>query len=182
MPPTQVSTGVIADNAVTPAKLATDAVETVKIKDANVTQAKLASGVATTGPAFSAYNGGTQSISATTNTKVTLSSEDYDTANCFDSSSNYRFTPNVAGYYYISAAAYFQGTGIVVLNLYKNGSIFRELGRDNGGAATLGGSTLVYLNGTTDYIELYCYSQNSNTLGSSAAAYLWMNGHLARAA
>ncbi len=40
-----ITAGDIADGSITAAKLATDAVETVKIKDANVTLAKLAAGI-----------------------------------------------------------------------------------------------------------------------------------------
>lgn len=68
-----------------------------------VTQGMLASGVAATGPAFSAYPSAQQNpVTVNTWVKVTLNAEEYDTANCFDSTTNYRFTPNVAGYYHLT--------------------------------------------------------------------------------
>lgn len=52
------------------------------------------------GPAFSAYRGGpNQALTTGTYTKVQLNIEEFDTNNNFDSSTNYRFTPTVAGYY-----------------------------------------------------------------------------------
>jgi len=59
-------------------------------------------------PAFVAYyNTGGSGTLITTNTwtKVPFNTEVYDTANCFDTT-NYRFTPSVAGYYQINATAY----------------------------------------------------------------------------
>ena len=34
-----------------------------------------------------------------TNTKIVFNAKEFDTANAFDSTTNYRFTPQVAGYY-----------------------------------------------------------------------------------
>jgi hypothetical protein len=52
------------------------------------------------GPAFNAIRVGNQTVSASTYTKVTYTAENFDTNNCFASST---FTPNVAGYYFITA-------------------------------------------------------------------------------
>ena len=57
----------------------------------------------TGGPAFSAWQNGNNNISNQTSTKVTLNNKEFDTANCFDATTNYRFTPNVAGYYQINS-------------------------------------------------------------------------------
>ena len=120
----------------------------------------------TAAPAFSAYRSGSaQSISSNTYVKVQLNTEDFDTANCFDSSTNYRFTPTVAGYYQIngsivpdSSSSF--GNGLYVV-IYKNGSSYRTSGIQNTVAPTasiVSVSAVVYCNGTTDYIELYGYS------------------------
>jgi hypothetical protein len=56
------------------------------------------------GPAFRAFrNTSAQSVTAATWTKVQLNGETFDTATCFDSTTTYRFTPNVAGYYSLLA-------------------------------------------------------------------------------
>ena len=44
-------------------------------------------------PAFEAQLTSTQSISNSTDTKVQFDTEVFDTDNCFDNSTNYRFTP-----------------------------------------------------------------------------------------
>ena len=52
------------------------------------------------GPTFSVYRNTTeQSVTSNVATKIQFNAEEFDTANCFDSTTNYRFTPNVAGYY-----------------------------------------------------------------------------------
>ena len=52
-------------------------------------------------PAFFATLSADQSISDTTAAKVQINNEIYDTANAYDNSSNYRFTPQTAGKYII---------------------------------------------------------------------------------
>jgi hypothetical protein len=145
-------------------------------------------------PAFSAYVGTTQNISATTWTKMQFNTENFDTANCFDSTTNYRFTPTVAGYYLISGMAYLNSTGNNPpggnIGIYKNGSLYIQstIYVPSPTAQVAGGSTataVVYLNGTTDYIEFYVYfiAGGSGTYkldGSSALNYC--SGCLIRAA
>ena len=132
-------------------------VGTTYLADASVTQAKLATGVAGTGPAFSAYMSTNAAFTSATTTKVTLDVENYDTASCFSSS---RFTPNVAGYYQINAAIRVTGTGVTAqAQIYKNGSQ-ESLGVYTGATSALMFavvSCVVYLNGSTDYVELYGY-------------------------
>ena len=49
-------------------------------------------------PAFSAYQGTAQSVTSGVYTKIAFTVENFDTANAFDSTTTYRFTPLVAGY------------------------------------------------------------------------------------
>jgi hypothetical protein len=116
------------------------------------------------GPAFSAYVGSNQSVSNSTFTKVAINTEEFDTASCFDTST-YRFTPNVAGYYQVSGIVSV-GTSAITAGLsaiYKNGSRYKDgssLGGISGSSFTFLASqvsALIYMNGTTDYIELYAY-------------------------
>jgi hypothetical protein len=109
-------------------------------------------------PAFSAYPSGTQNVTATTWTKVTLDTEEFDTNSNFASN---RFTPTVAGYYQISGAVLCTSTSVnptgVGSAIYKNGSSYKASTLYTGttliGSATV--SAIVYLNGSTDYVELY---------------------------
>jgi hypothetical protein len=162
------------------------------INSGNIVQA---SGAA---PAFSAYAGTTVAISSSTWTKVTLSSEIYDTANAFDSSTNYRFTPQVAGYYHISAGARVEAVNAnnKVLGIYKNGSVLYTTDTYTPSSVTYNPSYMpitiaatIYLNGSTDYIELYGYSNGTSTAisgglgGTNTAPWgTYMTGFLARSA
>lgn len=125
------------------------------------------------GPAFSAYATATQGVSNGVSTKVILGLENFDTANCFDSTTNYRFTPNVAGYYQINGAIY--GTSVAnytvscIASIYKNGSAylggaFANTQGATGSNAASSVCALIYMNGTTDYVELYAYVAGSGTL------------------
>lgn len=116
------------------------------------------------GPAFSAYLSGQQSISSATWTKLTAGLEEFDTANCYDNSTNYRFTPNVAGYYQVNGAITLSASSgtktDATIAIYKNGSVSKR------GSYVIANTTsdvemivsaIIYLNGSTDYVELYGY-------------------------
>ena len=136
------------------------------------------------GPAFSAYNSVATSLSSGAFTKVGLQTEEFDTANCFDSTTNYRFTPNVAGYYQISAAIQMEVVKILVVSLAKNGSEYKR-GIYTNPNTTLSGSVsaLIYLNGSTDYVELWGYNGTAGATNTQVGQpYTWMTGFLARAA
>jgi hypothetical protein len=129
-------------------------------------------------PTFSAQTSTTRSISSATWTKMILNVENWDTANCYDNATNYRFTPNVAGYYQVNIAVD-GGTSTnqsqIVVSVYRNGSIYRA----GSNVVTAAGvsyaavvSSLVYLNGSTDYIEAYTYiGASSASFASSTATY-----------
>jgi hypothetical protein len=114
-------------------------------------------------PAFSAYLGSNQSATNVWQ-KVQINTEEYDTASCFDTT-NYRFTPNVAGYYQINASQIqSSSTNRMLLGLYKNGTIFKY-GTDYTTGSTIGVlSTTVYANGSTDFFEFWIFSGGSVTL------------------
>ena len=144
-------------------------------------------------PAFSAYNTGSQAISTATATKVTLQNEDFDTANCFDSTTNYRFTPNVAGYYQINGTIYISSTittHTCLALLYKNGSVYQSGAFQSTSTASTNAasqvSSVVYFNGTTDYIELWAYASIGGTGSLTNAGALGLqcqfSGSLVRAA
>jgi hypothetical protein len=133
-------------------------------------------------PAFSAYNSSAQTLSASTATKLQFQTEEFDTANCFDNATNYRFTPTVAGYY--QAGGGFGGgttqcTTIVVM--YKNGSLFKVLANSPSVNPASYGSALVYLNGTTDYIELYG-TLTTGQITLTGAANMYFQAVMVRAA
>jgi hypothetical protein len=163
------------------------------LPDASITQADLASGVAGSGPAFYARLSSSVTLSSSTNTKITFGTEVFDTASCYDTSTS-RFTPNVAGYYSISAALRLTGTSGACqfeLGIYKNGSLYVPSNVNTTGANDAGHpgiTALVYCNGTSDYLEIYANqnsttsatSQGSSNFGPALATYFC--GFLARAA
>lgn len=122
-------------------------------------------------PAFSASRGSDQTVTLGVETKILFANEQFDTNNCYDSTTNYRFTPNVAGYYQVNWAV----CGRVATTftsiysvLFKNGSFFQYSGELNATItantnATVTGSAVVYMNGTTDYLEVYGYLGGSGT-------------------
>jgi hypothetical protein len=123
-------------------------------------------------PAFSAYQSTLQSISASTFTKIQFQTEEFDTASAFDKDTNYRFTPQVAGYYQVnSAVALGAGTtGIVLVSIYKNGTEFKRgnIIVNSVSAATPVVSALIYLNGSTDYIETWLFQSSGTAINTAA--------------
>jgi hypothetical protein len=158
------------------------AVTSSYLLDASVTQAKLAAGVAGNGPAFSAYASGGQTL-GTAETKVQFNTEDWDTNSCFDTS-NYRFTPNVAGYYQITVSfSVGSFTGQTQPIIYKNGGVWMYGQYPNTSAATSNWTYLtglVYCNGSTDYVEAYAYC--SGTATTQANNFYKFQGVLVRTA
>ena len=136
-------------------------------------------------PAFSAYISATQSVTSGTDTKIAFNTEEFDTANAFDSTTNYRFTPQVAGYYQISIGLTGAGTAVtdVEIAIYKNGSYYKR-GMTQGSSNQVGMSVLMYLNGSTDYIEFYgtVVGASPSFYGANPPRYTWVTGYLARTA
>ena len=165
----------------------TNAVPTAAIQANAVTQAKLATGISGTGPAFSAYPSSNQNLTNNTWTKLQMNQEDFDTASCYDTT-NYRFTPNVAGYYQITGSTNFSAnaTNTRFLSIYKNGTIHKVLQvtvPNSINYMNIGGSCLIYFNGSTDYVELYALQNSGSTLATSAdQAEMYFQGALVRAA
>jgi len=117
-----------------------------------------------TGPAFNAYATSNASITQSTFTKVPLAAEFFDTDNNFDTST-YRFTPTKAGYYQVNVSTSLTTSGGRVINqIYKNGSSFCRVADSTSVTDySSAGSTLVYMNGSTDYLESYIYSTAVST-------------------
>lgn len=136
-------------------------------------------------PAFSAYASTGQSVTSSTFTKVTLNTEEFDTNSNFASS---RFTPTVAGYYQINGSSNAGGSASAItrsfVSLYKNGAENKR-GNDNDPSSSNGQSfvsSVLYMNGTTDYVELYIYITATSPATAGNIALTYLNGALVRAA
>lgn len=111
------------------------------------------------GPAVCAVANATQSVTSGVATKVTLATELFDTDSLFSSS---RFTPNVSGYYQVNGllrAVATNGT-IFFASIYKNGAEYTRGNQlaftsGNGNFQQLSVSDVIFMNGSTDYIELF---------------------------
>ena len=115
-------------------------------------------------PAFEAFLSATQSISDNTDTKIQFDSEVIDTDNCYDNSTNYRFTPTVAGKYFVYAKIRLQTNANTSLAhsevaIRKNNTPLIET-RNIQSANYLRADTptacgIIDMNGTTDYLEVF---------------------------
>lgn len=121
---------------------------------------------AVNGPAFKANKTSAQQVAPTnTNTKIAFNNEIYDSNGSYDPT-NARFLPTLAGWYwiYIRKFAQITGSGTCTLDIYKNGT--REIRVFYGPvttAAAMQGGSLVYFNGSTDYVEAFA-SNGAGTL------------------
>lgn len=139
----------------------------------------------TGGPAFSVSRGGAnQALTTGTVTKVQLNTEEFDTNNNFDNTTNYRFTPTVAGYYQISGSVGLTGTNTRILcAIYKNGTEYFRGVDASVNVSQVVVSGLVYFNGSTDYIELYTLGTFVGTSDiASGQKYTYLTGALVRGA
>lgn len=111
---------------------------------------------------FFATRGGTNQTVPSGNFTPVWTTELYDTNNFFDLATG-RFTPTIAGYYLISTNFY--GDQNFAWTIRKNAA---SLSGARYAAAEIGNlSTVVYLNGTTDYVDVVGY----NYAGGAATLY-----------
>lgn len=129
--------------------------------------------------AFKAYLSAAQTIPSAAVTKLNFDAVVFDTASGFDTAMG-QFRPSVAGYYQINGNLHINGGSFPVIQpiLLKNG-VSIAVGAYN----TAGGGTdnisnvndVVYLNGSSDYVELHAYTSNGGS-ASAAAAATFMSG------
>lgn len=149
-----------------------------------LTQTYFGANVAGNGPAFSAYQNSAQSLTANVVTKIQFQAEEFDTNNNFDSTTNYRFTPTVAGYYQITSDVAPLTGAYVYAAIYKNGSEYKRGAQNGSGGAYFYSASvtgLVYCNGSTDYIEIYALSTTAQTLTANSFQ-TYFQGAMVRAA
>ena len=129
----------------------------------------------TTSPvSFSAYAAVNQSVSSGVYTKVTLGGTDFNT-NADFSTANSRFTPSIAGLYLVVFSAQCAANAgtltAAYTSLYKNGVAYAYGATYDGTAITNfigGGFAFLIMNGTTDYVEMFCFVAGTSPLIYSA--------------
>jgi hypothetical protein len=116
-------------------------------------------------PAFEAYGSADQTgVADNTWTKINFNTERFDSDSMYDTST-YRFTPTVAGKYYIysSMAMYSSSTNtlqIPNMAIYKNGSQYIYTPQNYNttpppNEVAINISATVDFNGSSDYVEIY---------------------------
>ena len=157
--------------------MAIDKITTASITDANITTAKIASGVLPANtPAFQVYLSNEPAVSASTWTKVPFNTESYDVGGCYDNSSNYRFTPTTAGKYvfYVQVGINAIADGkYMYVAVYKNGSTLWGSANAINYAGNTGGFASRYTitaeaNGSSDYFEGYGYHNHGSSRNFTA--------------
>lgn len=133
-------------------------------------------------PTFSAYLASNQSITSGVWTKVTINTEEFDTNSNYDPTTNYRFTPTVAGYYQINAGINTATASTQSnISIYKNGTSYKS-GQQIGTYAGSVISSIVYFNGSTDYVELYGILVGVTPSFAGGISSTFLNGSLVRTA
>jgi hypothetical protein len=146
---------------------------TLTIGDSNTSTITLKSGATLTNfpdntPAFHAFLSADQgSLSDAATVKIQVNSETYDSDGTYDNSTNYRFTPGVAGKYFLYGAALISSGATANLReaelyIYKNGSsigksTFNYVDQYSQVATPM--LNIVDVANTTDYYELYAVDQ-----------------------
>ena len=137
-------------------------------------------------PYFLAYRNGNTTQTNDTDTKIALNATTFDSASAFDASTNFRWTPQTAGKYWIFGQIYLShGSNAnnkeYSVRLKKNGTTFASNHRDArtsgiGYQQALLTGGLVEFNGSSDYVELWGYgnwtSGSINVIGNVNNTYM----------
>lgn len=129
---------------------------------------------------FRVYRNAAYSMGAGSITKFPFDAENFDTNNNFDSTTNYRYTAPVSGFYQFSTALASSATATrLLVMLYKNGSESARFWDSNGSAQQfLGGGSVLVQATASDYFEVYYFvgTTGGNTISTSASC--WFSGFL----
>lgn len=119
-------------------------------------------------------NGSTQSISASTTTKVLFTTTNFNVGSAFDTATS-KFLPTTAGQYLVTAqtslpiAAGKLGSTSIYLNgaLQSQNQVY-----SNGSGQWISAVTdIVNLNGSSDYVEIYCWHNDATAINLSGNTF-----------
>src|SRR3990167_6955655 len=133
-------------------------------------------------PSFSVHKGGTNqtAVASGTATKVTFSTEEWDSHSYFASS---KFTPLVGGRYILTGAVQFTvgvAASLLELMVYKNGAEYKRVSTVFEGTGQEGASISVQVDadGIDDYFELYAkQSTGGDKIIDGTATHTWFQGY-----
>ena len=152
--------------------------DTILIHDASasalrkMTKANFVSGIGGTNTPFFLANVTTgQTLASGTNTKVTGFADIYDTSNTFASN---RFTPAVAGYYYLEGSVSINtpnSSTYLQSQIYKNGSLIAWSQQIQGsGGTALVTASIIDLADDNDYYEMYIRQNSGGDIDTNTNA------------
>jgi hypothetical protein len=149
-------------------------------------------------PAFGAWLSANQSVTGGVGTTLACNTEEYDTGGCYNNTGStvtlnglsvpaYSFCPNVAGYYTVNAGYQLGGVSTfsrALISCSKNGSGYKRLIDMGAVSYVLAGTTVIYLNGTGDYVNFFGYISATGTLvfNGGSVDLTWVNGAMVRSA
>ena len=155
---------------------------TIPVASGGTGSATLAgAGLANT-PMFAATGAG-NAISSATYVKAQNGTELFDTDSDYDNSTNYRFTPSVAGKYYLSNRVSVNPDSnmqYIFAAIYKNGSRIAEMHQGYVNSDPIGNSyfsielsMIAEANGSSDYFEAYVYMHQAGDFRSTSGENLF---------
>jgi hypothetical protein len=122
-------------------------------------------------PSFEAYKTSNQTLTHNTLTKVQFETETFDTDNCYDNSTNYIFTPTVAGKYFVYAEVLTDASSASNLKnqklfFFKNGGTYKQVINEFLNSTVrqtqVVASATIDMNGSSDYLEVYIKLDTAN--------------------
>ena len=129
-------------------------------------------------PAFLAHREADSAFSASTWTKVPYNTEEFDTSSDYDPTTNYRYTPSVAGYYHVDFNVRINYSGSasdqVFTTVRKNDvriPIGQTIANVTGNWGRYGGSGMIYMNGSTDYLEVFVWVNHASPFVQATSSY-----------
>ena len=136
-------------------------------------------------PQFHVNFGGSSSTSIAhdTGTKMLFDTEAFDTDNAYDPSTNYRFTPQVAGTYFFygqisSGSTTDYHNKYWICEIKKNGTAITTHNNQSSYYTSTRAITVTDMNGSDDYVECFGYHTFGSTVGTDASAlYSYFGGY-----
>lgn len=156
----------------------------ITVSGSNITLGGNLVQAATAAPAFGAYAAAGSTLTNGAWSKINYATEVFDTNSNYASS---RFTPTVAGYYQINGSTSPSTTWTSSNNafaIFKNGSEYirgASSGISSGYTYALV-SGIVYMNGTTDYVEIYFYQSTGSSQSTQDGVHCSFTGCFLRSA
>jgi hypothetical protein len=129
-------------------------------------------------PAFLTNKETDQNFSSSTWTKISFDDEQFDTSSDYDPTTNYRYTPSVAGYYQVNYNVRVNYSGAasdqVFTTVRKNDvriPIGQTIANVTGNWGRYNASGMIYMNGSTDYLEVFVWCNHGSPFVQATSSY-----------